>query len=91
MKKIAFTVAVSLSAASLPAYAASEEISFDHEGSSYSYTVKGLGDAQLIRGTTQDGTPFRLIVTENRVRGTYNGNRVSFSRDSVQPMDLARN
>jgi len=63
--------------------------SFEHEGRTYVHTVKDRGDVQLINGTTENGAPFRLVVSKDRVRGTYNGNRVSFDRAEVLPIKVA--
>lgn len=89
MNKIALTIFAAATTFALPAHAESQKESFKHDGSSYTYTVTDLGEAKLIRGTTEDGTPFRLIVRETSVRGTYNGNRVSFDRAEVKPLEIA--
>lgn len=88
MHKIALTLIAALSL-SAPAHADTTKGSFEHEGSTYVYTVKDRGDVQLISGTAEDGAPFRLVVNKNSVRGTYNGNRVSFDRADVLPIAVA--
>jgi len=86
MRKIAFSLALAATAVSAPALASTESSSFKHEGVEYSYAVKNVGSKKIVTGTSSNGEPFRLMITDTRVRGTYNGRPVSFSRENVEPL-----
>lgn len=60
---------------------------FEHEGSSYSYTVTQVGDTRVITGVEErTGKPFTLRVGQHRVRGTVGSQQVSFALRDVQPL-----
>lgn len=87
MRKIAFSLALVATAFSAPAMAADKEsTTFSHDGIEYSYEVKSVGSKQLVTGTASTGDSFRLLISDKYVRGTYDGQPVSFSRDSVEPL-----
>ncbi|WP_066555338.1 hypothetical protein [Croceicoccus bisphenolivorans] len=76
-------------AAALPTVASASEAeqnSFRYDGSEYTYTVAPAGERQVVTGKTSDGAEFRLVVSDTHVRGTFNGQYVSFSRASVEPL-----
>lgn len=90
MFKTVFTAAIALAA--LPAAAYAEDArSFSHEGVDYVYTAQQKGKATVIEGTATGGVPFRLVVSGNRVTGTYNFNNVNFSvKNSQNALELAK-
>lgn len=90
MFKTVFTTAIALAA--LPAAAHAEDArSFSHEGVDYVYTAQQKGKATVIEGTATGGVPFRLVVSGNRVTGTYNFNNVNFSvKNSQNALELAK-
>ena len=60
---------------------------FEHEGSTYSYTVTKVGDTRVISGVEErTGKPFTLRVGSHRVRGTVGSQQVSFTLRDVQPL-----
>lgn len=64
-----------------------EEVTFEHEGDRYVYTVKQVGDDRIINGTeTRSGKRFSLRVSDKFVTGTVGSNPVRFSRSSVVPL-----
>ncbi|WP_144095266.1 hypothetical protein [Croceicoccus sediminis] len=83
MRKIAISLALASTAVAAPAIA-QEEKTFTHNGVEYEYTTRTVGDATMVTGTDDRGKAFRLYVTDSRVRGTYNGSRVSFDRSEAQ-------
>lgn len=87
MRKIAFSLALAATAFSAPALAADKDVTtFSHDGVEYSYEVKPVGSKQLVTGSASTGEPFRLMISEKYVRGTFAGQPVAFSRDSVEPL-----
>ena len=63
---------------------------FEHEGSTYSYTVTQVGDVRVISGTEErTGKPFMLRVGTHRVRGTVGSQQVSFPLRDVAPLKMA--
>ena len=62
---------------------------FEHEGSTYSYTVTQVGDTRVINGVEErTGKPFTLRVGQHRVRGTVGSQQVSFALRDVQPLKI---
>ena len=60
---------------------------FEHEGSTYSYTVTKVGDTRVINGVEErTGKPFTLRVGSHRVRGTVGSQQVEFSLKDVEPL-----
>ncbi|KGB56491.1 hypothetical protein OVY29_11570 [Sphingopyxis sp. SE2] len=60
---------------------------FEHEGSTYSYTVTKVGDTRVISGFEErTGKPFTLRVGARRVRGTVGSQQVSFALRDVEPL-----
>ncbi|OHD04807.1 hypothetical protein [Sphingopyxis sp. RIFCSPHIGHO2_12_FULL_65_19] len=60
---------------------------FEHEGATYSYTVKQVGDTRVISGVEErTGKPFTLRVGSHRVRGTVGSQQVSFTLRDVEPL-----
>lgn len=86
MQKLSLALAISLGFAA-PAFAeaAAQSDTFVHEGVEYTYTTEDLGDKVLVKGTSDDGAKYTLIVSDKRVHGTMNGRPVSFSRSQVKP------
>lgn len=83
MFKTVFTAAAALVA--LPVAAHAEDArTFSHEGVDYVYTAEQKGKATVIEGTATGGVPFRLVVSGNRVTGTYNFQNVNFNVKSAQ-------
>ncbi len=63
---------------------------FEHDGSSYSYTVTHVGDVRVISGVEErTGKPFTLRVGTHRVRGTVGSQQVSFPLRDVAPLKMA--
>lgn len=72
-----------------PAVANAEtaENRFEHDGRTYSYTVKDYGDYRVISGVEEASRKtFRLRVGESRVRGTVGAANVNFPLRDVQPL-----
>ena len=62
---------------------------FEHEGSTYSYTVTKVGDTRVINGVEErTGKPFTLRVGSHRVRGTVGSQQVSFTLRDVEPLKI---
>ncbi|QCB55983.1 hypothetical protein E5675_17125 [Sphingopyxis sp. PAMC25046] len=62
---------------------------FEHEGSTYSYTVTKVGDTRVISGVEErTGKPFTLRVGSHRVRGTVGSQQVSFTLRDVEPLKV---
>ena len=62
---------------------------FEHEGSTYSYTVTKVGDTRVISGFEErTGKPFTLRVGARRVRGTVGSQQVSFALRDVEPLNV---
>ena len=62
---------------------------FEHEGSTYSYTVTRVGDTRVINGVEErTGKPFTLRVGSHRVRGTVGSQQVSFTLRDVEPLKI---
>jgi hypothetical protein len=62
---------------------------FEHEGSTYSYTVKQVGDTRVISGVEErTGKPFTLRVGQHRVRGTVGSQQVRFTLRDVEPLKI---
>lgn len=63
---------------------------FEHDGSTYSYTVTQVGDVRVISGVEErTGKPFTLRVGTHRVRGTVGSQQVSFPLRDVAPLKMA--
>lgn len=78
LKSISFTaVAVALSVTSIAH--AQEKETFEHDGVTYVYTVKQVGETQRITGYHYPaGSRFSLAVRNGTVTGNYNGTPVRF-------------
>jgi hypothetical protein len=62
---------------------------FEHEGSTYSYSVTQVGDTRVISGVEErTGKPFMLRVGQHRVRGTVGSQQVSFALRDVEPLKI---
>jgi len=86
MRKIALSLTL-LAAVAAPSVASAKDTeTFKHDDVSYDYEVQAVGSKTLVKGTTSQGDSFRLLISDKRVRGTYDGQPVSFSRDSVEPL-----
>lgn len=84
-------VAATVAAAILPASAAfandadNGKQSFVHNGNTYVYTMKTVGDRNIIDGRSYPGgTGFHLVVRNGSVSGTTGGVPVSFSVASTR-------
>lgn len=59
---------------------ASEPVTFERDGVTYTYNVEQRGESQFIKGSSKpDDGQFNLRVKGNRVAGTVNGKFVSFA------------
>ncbi|PXW79352.1 hypothetical protein C7451_101417 [Blastomonas natatoria] len=89
MKKLGL-LALPLTLLALPAAAHAaepEEVTFEHDGDRYVYTVKRVGDLRIIDGTeTRSGKRFTLRVSNKRVTGTVGDSKVRFSRSAITPL-----
>lgn len=64
-----------------------EQVTFEHDGSRYVYTVKMVGDTKITDGTeTRSGKRFNLRVSDKRITGTVGDSSVSFRRSDVTPI-----
>ena len=73
-----------------PAAVHAEEQRFEHKGRIYSYTVTQTGGYRVISGVEETtGQPFKLRVSERRVRGTVGSQQVSFPLRDVEPLTKA--
>ena len=83
-------LALPLTLVALPAAlhaAEPEQVTFEHAGDRYVYTVKMVGDDKIIDGTeTRSGKRFSLRVSDKRVSGTVGDSQVRFSRSAVVPL-----
>lgn len=77
MFKTIFTAAAALVALPIAAHA-EDARTFSHEGVDFVYTTEQKGKATVIQGTADGGVPFRLVLSGNRVTGTYNFHNVNF-------------
>ncbi|MBA4781108.1 MAG: hypothetical protein MK060_05275 [Blastomonas sp.] len=89
MNKLSLT-ALPLTLLAMPAAAQTaqpEQVTFEHDGSRYVYTVKMVGDTKIIDGTeTRSGKRFNLRVSDKRITGTVGDSPVSFRRSDVTPI-----
>lgn len=89
MKKLSL-LALPLTLVAMPAIAqvaAPEQVTFEHDGNRYVYTVKVVGDTKIIDGTeTRSGKCFTLRVSDKRVTGIVGDSPVSFKRSDVTPL-----
>lgn len=86
--------AVATVAVSAPAFAQADAAtqSFVRNGVEYTYTMENKGNAQILSGTANHGThPFRLIVRDNLVTGTFDNQPVRFKIDKAKVQALASN
>lgn len=90
MSKLFTTAAAALLLTSTAALA--EPKQFVADGVTYLYeTATDVRGATVLSGRTLDGGSFRLVVKNGQVRGTANGQPVSFSvRDSRGAAEHAR-
>lgn len=88
MKKFTLPALGLLALAPAAALAKDEPVKrFEHEGATYSYTVKQVGDTRVISGVEErTGKPFTLRVGSHRVRGTVGSQQVSFALRDVEPL-----
>lgn len=87
MKKIILSALAVFAVYPAVANAEAPENRFEHEGKTYSYTVKDFGDYRVISGVEEGSRkPFRLRVGESRVRGTIGSQSVNFPLRDVQPL-----
>jgi hypothetical protein len=88
VNRFTFAAALLSFAVNTPAMARDAATKFTHEGVSYTYTVTTVGDdTRIIEGTATPGSPFRLVVSGDRVSGKANGIPVSFY---VKPAKTAK-
>lgn len=74
-----FLTAATLALASTAALAEnSGSRTFERDGVVYEYTATEKDGKTILRGTA-DGRSFKLIVANNRVRGTMDGKFISFA------------
>ncbi|AKM09817.1 hypothetical protein [Croceicoccus naphthovorans] len=85
MKKITLSLAIASALIATPSLAKAESEQFTREGTEFSYTTQQRGDVTVIIGKEKDGTRFRLYVSDDKVRGHYDGNRISFDRSEIGP------
>lgn len=90
MKKIILPVIGLLALTPAIAHAKEAAQRFEHEGSTYSYTVTQVGETRIINGVEErTGKPFTLRVGTHRVRGTVGSQQVSFALREVAPLTKA--
>ena len=78
----AFALASLISTA---ASAAEPQQRFVHDGTTYVYTATQKGDATVINGRRlSDGSSFRYVVRNGRVRGSTGGQPVAFAVSEAQ-------
>lgn len=82
MLKIAIA-AVALAVFPVAAAHAEDARSFSRDGVDYTYTAEQNGNETVIKGTASGNVPFRLVVSGDRVTGTYNSQPVSFRTKDV--------
>jgi len=59
---------------------AGEPVTFERDGSVYTYQIEQQGESQIIKGTiSPEAGNFNLRVKGNKVRGVVNGRIVSFA------------
>ncbi len=64
-----------------------EQVTFEHAGDRYVYTVKTVGNHKIIDGTeTRSGKRFTLRVSDKRVTGIVGDSEVRFHRSAVTPL-----
>ena len=82
---IVATAFLSLAAPVFAAKAPEKSVQFVHKGVDYAYKVADNADGtRTIKGTANDGRDVYLLhVKGERVSGTVNGQRVSFSTKSL--------
>ena len=83
-----FAIAATVFAAPSLAYAG-ETSSFVHAGTTYTYTQTERAGQRVISGNSSDGKAFRLIVSRNKVTGTFNNAPVTFSLREVKTASIA--
>ncbi|AQR73506.1 hypothetical protein [Sphingomonas sp. LM7] len=76
MTKLLIAAAAATIAFAAPAIA--KERIFTHEGVTYAYTAKPVGDQLVLEGSASKGGKFRLVVKGDWVNGYAGGARVSF-------------
>lgn len=77
-----------------PGLAKEKPITFTRDGISYQYTVTQISPkTKIIEGRASPGSPFRLVVSGDRVTGHANGVPVSFrvaqARAAAAPVAVA--
>lgn len=89
MEKLSLLV-LPLALVAMPAIAqvaTPEQVTFEHDGDRYVYTVKMVGDTKIIDGTeTRSGKRFTLRVSDKRVTGIVGDSPVRFKRSDVTPL-----
>ena len=80
MIKFAKLLAAAALIAPLAAHAGSENKTFTRDGVTYEYVVTTDGGKTILEGTANGRSPFRLVVSDNKVRGKVKGQYVSFNR-----------
>jgi hypothetical protein len=78
MTKFLFAAAVATVAIATPAMAATDPVTFENDGISYTYSTKKVGDLTVIEGTSAPGGRIYLEVRGTRVKGVINSTRVAF-------------
>ena len=85
-----FLTAAAMTLASTAAYADKSAVqTFEHDGVTYEYTTTEMNGKTIIRGSANGGAPFRLVVTETKVRGTVGRQHVSFPRPKSRTIEVA--
>jgi hypothetical protein len=81
MTKTFFASAALLLVTAAPAFADEKptEITFQHDGETYTYTKTEKAGLVIINGRFPTGSRFKLIVRGDEVTGTIDGLHVSFS------------
>lgn len=87
MKKALTLIAAGVALATSGTAAATQAATrtFEHGGLRYTYSTAAEGDVRILSGVIENsGRPFYLKVAKGRVRGTINGQRVSFRLSDVE-------
>lgn len=81
-----FIASLALVSFAVPALAKTDPaaVTFTRDGVAYVYTVTWDSENREILKGTADGVPFRLVVGERSVEGTFDRRTVSFSLNEVR-------
>lgn len=62
---------------------------FERDGVVYEYTSTEINGKTILRGTADGRSRFKLVVSNNRVRGTVDGKYVSFPNPNARKTEAA--